>query len=130
VSLKLLADPQFPQLVVKKIKRAGHDAVHAGEIGASDLPPREILRLASFEDRIVLSRNPRLARLVESEPGPWPSVVLIKLKGGGSDAMSRMLVEVLALFDEDLVSGAVVIVNEGQTLLRKFLPPADSSNAK
>jgi hypothetical protein len=63
-----------------------------------------------------------LARLVESKPGSWPSVVLLKLKGGSSDSMSRLLIKLLALFDEDLASGAIVIVNEGQTLLRKFVP--------
>ena len=122
--MKLLADPLFPLLVVKKLKRAGHDAVHSVEIGAGDLPPTEILRLATLENRVVLTCNDRLARLVESKPGPWPSVVFLKLRGS-SDSISRLLIKLLALFDEDLASGAVVIVNEGQTLLRKFIHRAD-----
>jgi len=118
--MKLLADPLFPVLVVKKLKRAGHDAVHAVEIGAGDLPLIEILKLASLEGRVVLTRNQRLARHVESKPGQWPSVVLLKLRGN-SDSISRLLIKLLALFDEDLSGGAVVVVSEGQTLLRKFV---------
>lgn len=118
--MKLLADPLFPVLVVKKLKRAGHDAVHAVEIGAGDLPLIEILKLASLESRVVLTRNQRLARHVESKPGQWPSVVLLKLRGN-SDSISRLLIKLLALFDEDLSGGAVVVVSEGQTLLRKFV---------
>ncbi|HEX9724923.1 MAG TPA: DUF5615 family PIN-like protein [Vicinamibacteria bacterium] len=119
--MKLLADPLFPVLVVKKLKRAGHDAVHSVEIGAGDLPLLEILKLATLEHRVVLTRNQRLTRYVESQPGEWPSVVLLKLRGN-SDSISRLLIKLLALFDEDLAGGAVVIVSEGQTLLRKFIP--------
>ncbi|MGH9461927.1 MAG: DUF5615 family PIN-like protein [Vicinamibacteria bacterium] len=119
--MKLLADPLFPVLVVKKLKRAGHDAVHSVEIGAGDLPLLEILKLATLENRVVLTRNQRLTRYVESKPGEWPSVVLLKVRGN-SDSISRLLLKLLALFDEDLAGGAVVIVSEGQTLLRKFIP--------
>ncbi len=124
--MKLIGDPLFPVLVVKKLKRAGHDAVHAVEIGAGDLPLTEILKLALLENRVVLTKNQRLARLVESKPGSWPSVVLLKLKGGSSDSMSRLLTKLLALFDDDLASGAVVVVNEGQTLLKKFMPRSEA----
>ena len=123
--MKLLGDPLFPVLVIKKLKRAGHDAVHAVEIGAGDLPLTEILKLASLENRVVLTRNQRLARHVESKAGQWPSVVLLKLRGN-SDSISRLLIKLLALFDEDLAGGAVVVVNEGQTLLRKFIHRSDA----
>jgi predicted nuclease of predicted toxin-antitoxin system len=123
--VKLLADPLFPVLVVKKLKRAGHDAVHSVEIGAGDLPLLEILKLATLEHRVVLTRNQRLTRYVESKPGEWPSVVLLKVRGD-ADSISRLLIKLLALFDEDLASGAVVIVSEGQTLLRKFIPRPDA----
>ena len=123
--MKLIGDPLFPILVIKKLKRAGHDAVHSVEIGAGDLPLLEILKLATLERRVVLTRNQRLARYVESKPGEWPSVVLLKLRGD-SDSISRLLIKLLALFEEDLATGAVVIVSEGQTLLRKFLPRTDA----
>jgi predicted nuclease of predicted toxin-antitoxin system len=123
--VKLLADPLFPVLVVKKLKRAGHDAVHSVEIGAGDLPLLEILKLATLEHRVVLTRNQRLTRYVESKPGEWPSVVLLKVRGD-ADSISRLLIKLLALFDEDLASGAVVIVSEGQTLLRKFIQRPDA----
>jgi hypothetical protein len=106
--VKLLADPFFPEGVVQDLNDAGYDAVHALEIGAGDLPIREFLRLAAFESRVVVTRNRSLARLVESDSGvSWPSVIFNLLK----------------LFDEDLKDGALVIVRDGQTLLRKFIKP-------
>ena len=49
--MRILADPFFPEAVVNSLIEAGHDALHAGDIGAGDLPLREFLRLASLEER-------------------------------------------------------------------------------
>ena len=81
MTLKLLADALFPEGVVEELNQAGYDAVHVGEIGAGDLPLREIVRLAHFENRILLSINPAVARnppwffLKDSRavPTPWPT---------------------------------------------------------
>jgi len=122
--LKILADPLFPEGIVEELKQAGYDAVHAVEIGAGDLPLRELMRLAVFEDRILVSANRVLAMLVETTPAPKASLVFFKAPlQGGTDALSHMLLNLLALFDGDLAEGAVVIVRDGQTLLRKYSHP-------
>jgi predicted nuclease of predicted toxin-antitoxin system len=122
--VKLLADPFFPEGVVQDLNEAGYDAVHALEIGAGDLPLREFLRLAAFEDRIVVTRNRSLARLVESDSGfAWPSVIFFRQDSVEAQAMTSTLFNLLKLFDEDLKDGALVIVRDGQTLLRKFIRP-------
>ncbi len=121
--LKILADPLFPEGIVEELKQAGYDAVHAVEIGAGDLPLRELTRLAVFEDRILVSANRVLAMLVETTPEPKPSLVYFKALQGGTDALSHVLLNLLALFDGDLAEGAVVIVRDGQTLLRKYSHP-------
>ncbi len=123
MSLKLLADPLFPEIVVEEMKRAGYDAVHAGAIGAGDLPLREILSLASFENRILITGNRALAKLVEAGAGDRPSVIFFKQLEGGSRSLGHVLLNLLSLFDEDLAEGAVVIVGSGQTLLRKLTRP-------
>ncbi len=123
MSLKLLADPLFPEIVVEEMKRAGYDAVHAGAIGAGDLPLREILSLASFENRILITANRALAKLVEAGAGSQPSVIFFKQLEGGSRSLGQVLLNLLSLFDEDLAEGAVVIVGSGQTLLRKLTRP-------
>ena len=121
--MKILADPFFPEAVVKDLTEAGYDAVHALEIGASDLPVREFLRLASFEGRVVVTRNRSVARLVESDAPGWPSVIFFRQDALESSDMTSTLFHLLKLFDEDLRDGALVIVREGQTLLRKFTKP-------
>lgn len=121
--LKIMADPLFPEGVVQEMKRAGYDAVHAGEIGARDLPLREILRLAVFEKRILITANRAMAKLVETGAGPRPSLIFFKQFRGDAKAKSHVLSNLLSLFDEDLAEGAVIIVREGQTLLRKLIRP-------
>lgn len=121
--MKILADPFFPEGVVRDLNEAGYDAVHAIEIGASDLPVRDFLRLASFEGRIVVTRNRSVARLVESDAGAWPSVIFFRQGSMDGNQMTSTLFSLLKLFDEDLKDGAIVIVREGQTLLRKFIKP-------
>lgn len=123
--MKLLADPFFPELVVQDLNDAGYDAVHALEIGAGDLPVREFLRLAAFENRVVVTRNRSLARLVESDAGatPWPSVIFFRQDSLEAQTLTSTLFNLLKLFDEDLKDGALVIVRGGHTLLRKFIKP-------
>lgn len=121
--MKILADPFFPEAVIKDLQEAGYDAVHASEIGAGDLPLREFLRLGVFESRVVVTRNRGLARLVESDTGVWPSVIFFRQGSLDGHALSASLFNLLKLFDEDLNEGALVIVRNGQTLLRKFLKP-------
>ncbi len=118
--MRILADPFFPEAVVNSLIEAGHDALHAGDIGAGDLPLREFLRLASLEERIVVTRNRSVARLVESDRSPWPSVIFFRQDAMDDDRMTTTLFSLLDLFDEDLKDGALVIVREGQTLLRKL----------
>lgn len=118
--MKILADPFFPEAIVQDLNEAGYDAVHSVEIGASDLPVREFLRLAAFESRIVVTRNRSLARLVESDTGTWPSVIFFRQDSMEAHQVTSTLFNLLKLFDADLKDGALVIVREGQTLLRKF----------
>ena len=40
-----------------------------------------------------------------------------------AQVMTSTLFNLLKLFDEDLKDGALVIVRDGQTLLRKFIKP-------
>ena len=124
MTLKLLADALFPEGVVEALNQSGYDAVHAGAIGAGDLPLREIVRLAQFEKRILLSINPAVARLVESQSTPKPSVVFFERLRGRTDTVAHVLVNLLTLFDADLADGAIVVVRHGQTFLRKYIPPA------
>jgi predicted nuclease of predicted toxin-antitoxin system len=122
--VKLLADPFFPEGVVQDLNEAGYDAVHALEIGAGDLPVREFLRLAAFEDRVVVTRNRSLARLVESDAAvSWPSVIFFRQDTVEIQVITSTLFNLLKLFNEDLKDGALLIVRDGQTLLRKFIKP-------
>ena len=118
--MRVLADPFFSEAVVKSLVEAGHDALHAGDIGAGDLPIREFLRLAALEERIVVTRNRSVARLVESARSSWPSVIFFRQDAMSDDRMATTLFNLLGLFDKDLKDGALVIVREGQTLLRKL----------
>jgi predicted nuclease of predicted toxin-antitoxin system len=125
VTLKLLADSLFPEGVVEELKQAGYDAVHVGEIGAGDLPLREIVQLAQFEGRILLSNNPAVARLIESKHTPKPSLVFFEKLKGRAQTVGHVLVNLLTLFDADLAEGAIVVVRHGQTFLRRYVPSAD-----
>lgn len=125
MNLKLLADSLFPEGVVEELKQSGYDAVHVAEIGAGDLPVKEIVRLAQFEERILLTNNPAVARLIESERTPKPSVVFFEKIKGRAKTVGRVLVNLLTLFDADLAEGAIVVVRHGQTFLRRYVQSLD-----
>lgn len=121
-TLKFLADPLFPEGIVAELGSSGYDAVHAAEIGAGDLPLREILKLAVLEARVLLSMNQGLVRFVEAGGSDCPSIVLFRQRNGTPESMGQILVGLLPLFGEDLAAGAMVIVRDAETLLKKFPP--------
>ena len=117
--LKFLGDPLFPEGSIATLRGASFDAVHALEIGAGDLPGLEILRLATFESRVVLTMNQTLLRIAEGERAA-PSLVLFRQRRPDPENMAQLLLSLLPLFTDDLAAGAMVIIRDDQTLLRKF----------
>lgn len=120
--MKILADPFFSKAVVRDLVEEGVDAVHAAEIGASDLPVRDFLKLAAFEGRIVVTQNRSLSRLVESDSGTWPSVIYFVADSLPDPRTADVVLNLLGLFGDDLDEGAIVVVQGARTELRRFIP--------
>lgn len=122
--LKLLADPSFPRQVLQVLNRAGIDAVRAQDIGASDLPPEELLRLASFEGRVLLTTNRSAREKLQSKIENPPSMILFTRTIRVRET-SQLLLKLLFLFREDLADGALLVVSDSQTSLHKPIRPHD-----
>jgi len=55
--VKLLLDANPSPEVGRRLKEAGHDAIHVGDVGLLSAPDPEILRAAAQEERILLTAD-------------------------------------------------------------------------
>ena len=90
------------------------------ELSSRDLYHRAFPLLLQWSMRGSESRDAEaLARLAEDVQAS-PSIVLFRQREAKPGAMAKLLLSLLPLFCEDLAAGAMVVIRDDQTLLRKF----------
>ncbi len=124
--MKLLVDMPLSPAIAEGLRRLGHDAVHASQVGLVKATDAEILAVARAEDRAVVTADldfPRLLALCQAA-GP----ALIPLRGGNySEHEARELLHrVLDTYREDQLARSVVVVDRKRTRRTALLlrPPS------
>jgi predicted nuclease of predicted toxin-antitoxin system len=76
--VKLLLDANLSPEVGRRLKEAGHDAIHVGDIGLLTATDPEILRAAAQEKRILLTADSDFGALLALGSLASPSVLLLR----------------------------------------------------
>jgi predicted nuclease of predicted toxin-antitoxin system len=118
--MKFLADMGISRSTVQALRDAGHDAVHLREQGLQRLSDRNILDKARTEGRVVLTFDLDFGELLTAGMRDSPSVVIFRLRHATPLSVSAKLLEVVNKESEELVRGAVVIVQDGRYRLRRL----------
>lgn len=87
--MRFLADMGVAQSTAQRLREAGHDVAHLAELGMARLSDREILDLASREDRIVLTFDLDFTDLLAAGLHHRPSVITFRLKNQIPAAVTR-----------------------------------------
>lgn len=117
--MRFLIDQNRSPRLAELLRDAGHDAVHASELGLERAEDRELLSLAANDDRTVVSGDTDFGMLLAMLRATMPSVVLFRARH-----MSRaehQAVAMLKHLDEiagDLERGAVVVVTDDRIRVR------------
>jgi len=110
--VRFLADESCDFAVVRALRSAGHDVSAIAELnpGAKD---DVVLRLARFEDRVLLTEDKDFGLLAYAGGQETAGVVLIRFP---TSVRSRLGQAMLAVVDElgDRMSGAFVVVEPGR----------------
>lgn len=118
--MKFLVDmPLSPQLAVW-LKRNGHDAVHALDMGMGRAPDEEILERAKTEGSVVITADldyPRLLALAQSDrPG------LILFRGGNYSEQESLdrLRRALETVPIEEIPSSIVVIEKKRIRLRRL----------
>jgi predicted nuclease of predicted toxin-antitoxin system len=116
--MKLLLDQGLPRSAADGLRRAGHDAVHTGEIGLARSSDSDIIEHARRDGRVIVTLDADFHTQIALEDVASPSVIRIREEGLRADALVQLLVEVMRSCGEDLAKGAFVPATRDQARVR------------
>lgn len=97
--MRFLIDQQLPQSLARWIQTRGHDALHVKTLGLNTATDHELWRLATAENRFIVTKDEDFAGIVRR--GVGPSVIWVRL-GNCSNSLLMWRMEHVweALLDE------------------------------
>jgi predicted nuclease of predicted toxin-antitoxin system len=105
---------------VEALRAADHDAVHLREEGLIRLPDPEIAAKAGREGRIVLTFDLDFGDILAAARSGAPSVIIFRLRNQTPTAVNPRLFRVIGDCAGELVSGAIVIVEDEGYRVRRL----------
>jgi predicted nuclease of predicted toxin-antitoxin system len=79
--IRLLLDQGLPRSTVRYLQKRGRDVCDVADIGRSRAPDQEILELADEQDRVIVSLDSDLHRLLAISGARSPWVIQIRREG-------------------------------------------------
>ena len=118
--MRLLLDQGLPRSAVLHLHNAGIEAVHVGDRGLATASDARILDFGRQEGMVVVTLDADFHALLALSGAIGPSVVRIRIEGLRSEALTRLLVNVLNACRDDLLKGAMVSVTESGVRVRQL----------
>jgi len=119
--LRFLVDANLSPRVAARLRSAGHDVAHVGDVGLLTADDGMILDYASSAGRTVLSADSDFATLLAVAGRSEPSLVLLRSADRLSpDQQANLVLANLATVEADLQGGAVVTIGRGHLRVRSL----------
>ena len=119
--MKFLIDMPVTPDAAPHLRAAGHDAIHAVDLGLARSSDNELLTVARREERVIITADLDYPRLIALEQADRPGVILFR-GGAYSDR------EMLALLDRVLARASTldlehsIVVVDRKRIRRRALP--------
>lgn len=118
--IRVLLDQGLPRGAVPRLREAGWDAVHVGEIGMSRASDGEILDYARCADRVGITLDADFHTLLVLGSKTSPSVVRIRIEGLQAVAMAELLLRIWPRIESAVREGTLVTVTERHVRIRRL----------
>lgn len=119
--MRFLLDQGLSPTVCTLLADAGHDAIHARDLGLSTAPDPVVLQVAVDDGRVLLTLDTDFGTLLAYSGDATPSVV--RFRGEvtrRAEGQARLLVANLEQFDADLAEGALVVIGDNRIRVRSL----------
>ena len=116
--MKLLCDANLGRRLAQKLGEAGHDVVRSIHRIRHDARDEQVLALAAFEDRILITCDSDFGELVflAGEPPP-PAIIYVRFE---PDDVEDIAPRILAALDRDGIEGHMVVIGDFADRRTKF----------
>lgn len=119
--MKLLLDANLSPEVGRRLKQAGHDAIHVADIGLLTAADPEILQSAAKEERILLTADSDFGALLALGSLASPSVLLLRSADHlRPNEQAELIAANLPQIAEDLEKGAIVSLTRDRLRVREL----------
>jgi predicted nuclease of predicted toxin-antitoxin system len=118
--MKLLLDQGLPLSAAALLRDAGIDTIHVGEIGMSQAEDAEIIQKARVEERVVVTLDADFHTLLALNEAASPSVIRVRIERLRAQALTDLLLMVIAECEEDLEQGAAIAVEPNRIRIRRL----------
>ena len=111
---RLLLDQGLPRSSAELLRKAGVDAVHAGECDLATASDKAVIKAALEQGRVVVTLDADFHALLALSDAPGPSVVRIRIEGLRASALANVVLNTVERCQADLRKGSLVTVTESQ----------------
>ena len=118
--MKLLLDQGLPISAAELLRDAGIDTIHVSEIEMFEAEDAEIIQKAEEEERVVATLDADFHTLLALDEATSPSVIRIRIERLRTQALTDLLLMVIAECEEDLAQGAAVTVEPSRIRIRRL----------
>jgi len=122
--MRFLVDMNLPPAIADRLRAEGHNAVHALDVGAANLPDWEIFEQAARDGRVVITFDLDFGEIAGRFEQPRSGIILFRLRRAGRSYLWDRLVIAIAEAGRALEEGAIVLVEDSRIRVRR-MPPED-----
>jgi predicted nuclease of predicted toxin-antitoxin system len=119
--MKLLLDQGLPLSAAALLRDQGIDTLHVGEVGMSEAEDSDIIQKARAEARIVATLDADFHTLLALDAAIAPSVIRIRIERLRAQALTDLLLVIMAECEEELAQGSAVTVEPSRIRIRRLL---------
>ncbi|MGL5834838.1 MAG: DUF5615 family PIN-like protein [Waterburya sp.] len=118
--MKLLLDQGLPLSAAALLRDAGIDTLHVGEIEMSKAEDSDIIQRAKDEGRVVATLDADFHTLLALDIAIAPSVIRIRIERLRAQALTDLLLKVIAECEKDLEQGSAITVESSRIRIRRL----------
>lgn len=118
--MRFLVDNSLSSRLAGMLQAAGHDCIHAREIGLADAADEAIFDRAASDARVVIAQDTDFGTLLAMRRTGKPSVILFRCEKKATESLGHLLITHLSAIQADLESGAVVVFEDTRIRVRRL----------
>jgi predicted nuclease of predicted toxin-antitoxin system len=116
--MKILIDMNLPPRWVEVFAKAGLEAVHWSQEGATTASDREIMAWARDNGHAVFTHDLDFSALLAATQGEGPSVIQVRTQNVLPEAIGDLVLKSMNQFRRELEEGAIITIDPNRARLR------------